>query len=204
MSACMLNVPINKNLCVCVSLRERKLVDCLDVAVWLIVLRQLWLQSKKPFPDTRPSQDKSVCSINHVFSFKAFTRRMRFIVQIIHAKKNRTVFSRRISISFWEATIFGGDDVNSISSNGWQDHYLCLSAPSVRQSPSVGLVRVVAALLSHTRPWHLQLSLELTNRHPKIHLEPTLQQFQLLSYFVGGGAPRTLGLSCQNFFIFNN
>lgn len=48
----MLNVPINKNLRACLWHweRERKLVDCLDVAVWLIVLRQLWFQSKKPFP----------------------------------------------------------------------------------------------------------------------------------------------------------
>lgn len=59
---------------------------------------------------------------------------------------------------------------------------ICVSQrPVFANHQSVGLVRVVVAPLSHMRPWHLQMSLELSNRHPKIHLEPTLEQFQLLS-----------------------
>lgn len=129
---------------VCVSLRERKLVDCLDVAVWLIVLRHLWLQSKKPFSDTRPSRDKSLCSINHDFSFtcKAFTRRMRFIVQ----RKIEQCFYTECEYFFW-----GG--VMLTTSAAMADKVIiCVSQrPVITSHQSVGLVRVVVAPLSHMR-----------------------------------------------------
>lgn len=142
-----------------------------------------------------------MCSINHVSSFtcKAFTHRMRFIVQIICAKKNRRVFSHRMRTSCCEATIFLGGVMLTTSAAMADKIIICASQhPVFTNHQSVGLVRVVVAPLSHMRPWHLQMSLELSNHHPKIHLEPTLEQFQLLSqevnspYLVVGGATQSL------------
>lgn len=167
----MLNVPINKNLCVCVSLREKKLVDCLDVAVWLIVLCQLWLKSF-----SLPSRDKSVC-VRLIISS---------VLRTLHAGcvlSCKSFAQRKIELCFYTECeyntvkqLFLGRMMLTASATMADKIVICVSQRLVFSNhQSVGLVRAVATLLSHMRHWHLQMSLKLSERHPKIHQEPTLE-----------------------------